>query len=178
LYWQKKYLNLLHKKNKQARRGVQNKMNYKSAITEASKEIVPEQKIQTRLERVIKYSTWPERPGWVKISYAWEDVPIRSTTAAQVPTPSRISLENYVRLQEKRKKEYDSSRWPGAFRETFLMDPSFSERRKHRPRNVRVGGKKPPTRQRGSDSALEDDPDDDDDVDSDASGNDSSDLEL
>jgi hypothetical protein len=140
-------------------------MNYKSAITEASKEMVPEQKIQTRLERVIKYSPWPEKPGWIKISYAWEEVPIHSTSASEVPPPSRISLEHYVRLQERRKKEYDAVRWPGAFRETFLMDPSHSEqeqkypRKKHRPRNFRVAAKNPSGKGRqGQDSPFEEDP--------------------
>jgi hypothetical protein len=145
-------------------------MNFKSAITEASKEIDEEnKKIQTRLERVIKYSTWPEKPGWVKISYAWEEVPIRSTVAAN-NSPSGISLENYVRLQERRNKEYDASRWPGAFRERYPMNQNVSEfehndsRRALRQQNLRVGGRKLGTRtgEGGEDSGFEDDLEDTD----------------
>jgi|688.fasta_scaffold735873_1 hypothetical protein len=106
-------------------------MNYKSAITEVSKdldlEVESKEIIPTRLERVIKYSPWPEKPGWVKISYAWEEVPIRGTPCPPLDiSRNEINLDHYVRLQEKRRKEYDAMRWPGAYRETFQLDPSVS----------------------------------------------------
>jgi hypothetical protein len=105
-------------------------MNFKSAITEPTKnldvEVQSKEIIPTRLEKVIKYSPWPEKPGWVKISYDWEEVPIRGTPSPLDSSRNEITLDHYARLQEKRRKEYDSMRWPGAYRETFQMDPSVS----------------------------------------------------
>ena len=38
-----------------------------------------------------------------------------------------ITLETYVKLQERREAEYDSTRWQGAFRELFPHYPPYPE---------------------------------------------------
>lgn len=134
-------------------------MNYKSAatITEDVKQVEKnekekKEKVRTRVERVIKYSDWPEKPGWVKISYALEEVPIVPKTP---PPPDKISLGNYVRLQERRAKEYDAMRWPGAFRETFsIRSHSVAEIRDGK--NIGIGIGSPVVPEGDGDSDLED----------------------
>ena len=148
-------------------------MNYKSAITEVSKEPEKEEtEVKTRLEKVIQYGTWPEKPGWIKISYAWEQVPIVPTPPPPSPV-EKISLENYVRLQERRSKEYDATHWPGAFREVYPIYPSFTDSERDWRRHGGGGGVGRSAR--SSSGGLEGELYD---IDSDFSGNHPSDIEM
>jgi hypothetical protein len=107
-------------------------MNYKNAINRIKKEPVLDETVPTCIDPVIKYGQWESRPGWIKIQLVKEKVPIvRSTaTIAAVASDSGsepISLDNYVKLQEKRMAEYDSTRWEGAFREMYPIYPPYPE---------------------------------------------------
>jgi len=127
-------------------------MNFKSAITTQSlkHETQDSTPIWTCYDPVIKYSKWGEGkpPQWIKISLVYEHVPIvprapPSPSTVSHPDPpllrphektngnilsrEMISLEKFVKLQEKRMAEYDATRWRGAYRETFplsFQDPT------------------------------------------------------
>lgn len=105
-------------------------MNYKNAITQITKEPVINETVPTCIDPVIKYGKWEGRPGWIKISLVKERVPIvreNATAAFNEDTAENISLDNFVKLQEKRMAEYDSTRWEGAFREMYPIYPPYPE---------------------------------------------------
>jgi len=106
-------------------------MNYKKALklTEDDANTADEFVKNTRLQKTIKYTPWEGRPGWVKITNSVERVPITHNkgSSATIPEKDDISLEGFVRLQERRMAEYDSTRWEGAFRELYPIYPPFPE---------------------------------------------------
>lgn len=105
-------------------------MNYRNAITRINKEPVLDESTPTCIDPVIKYSKWENRPGWIKIQLVKEKVPIvRSvgTSRMVAEEPEKISLDNFVQLQEKRMAEYDSVKWEGAFREMYPIYPPYPE---------------------------------------------------
>jgi hypothetical protein len=82
----------------------------------------------TRLQRVIKYTPWEGKPGWVKITNSTERVTIKKDKESEnIFEKEYISLEGFVRLQERRMAEYDSTRWEGAFRELYPIYPPYPE---------------------------------------------------
>jgi hypothetical protein len=104
-------------------------MNYKNAIARVTKEPVIDVAVKTLVEPVIKYSKLEEegKQGWVKIQLVREPVPIIAKRSIYSDLEEPISLDHFVKLQERRMVEYDSTRWEGAFREMYPLYPPFPE---------------------------------------------------
>jgi hypothetical protein len=104
-------------------------MNYKNAITQSTgtnETHLKNKNKNKKLQQVIKYTPWEGRPGWVKITGSYEYVvPLNVLDTSE--KEDIISLDGFVRLQEKRILEYDSTRWEGAFRELYPIYPPYPE---------------------------------------------------
>ncbi len=102
-------------------------MNYKNAITQNTSTNETHLKNKhTKLQQVIKYTPWEGRPGWLKITSSYEYVvPLNDRCLSE--KEDTISLDGFVKLQEKRILEYDSTRWEGAFRELYPIYPPYPE---------------------------------------------------
>jgi hypothetical protein len=103
------------------------KMNYKGALKLTNDKIYSSLE-NTKLQRTIKYSSWEGKPGWVKITNSTERVPVKQNKdSVSIIEKEYISLEGFVKLQERRMAEYDSDRWEGAFRELYPIYPPYPE---------------------------------------------------
>lgn len=102
-------------------------MNYKGALV-PSKDTIKKEQTMTQLQPVIKYGEWEGKPGWVKIYSSMEPVAITTKRSNPISeTNEKISLDDFVKLQERRMAEYDSNRWDGAFREMFPIYPPYPD---------------------------------------------------
>jgi hypothetical protein len=118
-------------------------MDYKRALAPKTDFSTEEKKQgRTLLQPVIKYGKWEGKPGWIKIYSVIEPVLLypenrrsgsrrNEKDGVYLETDEEeiknISLEGFVKLQERRMAEYDADRWEGAFRELYPIYPPYPE---------------------------------------------------
>lgn len=107
------------------------KMNFKKALNltdSAETDMMDMNGGTDYTQSVIKYTPWEGKPGWLKITQATEIVANKKMGFRVLPEKEEtISLEPFVKLQERRMEEYDSTRWEGAFRELYPIYPPYPE---------------------------------------------------